>query len=151
MHGPVPEQSPPNPAKVLPASAEAVSVTTVPSSKTAEQVAPQSIPAGLLVTVPLPLPAFETVSVHCRMKVAVTSRSELIVTVHGPVPEQSPDQPPKRLPGAGVAVRVTTAPSPKDSEQSRPQSIPPGLLVTVPLPTVDTVKTGSSVKVAVTE
>src|SRR5207245_7499846 len=36
-------------------------VTTVPVVKAVEHVAPQEIPAGLLVTVPLPAPALETV------------------------------------------------------------------------------------------
>src|SRR5438105_1931826 len=39
----------------------AVKVTTVPVVKAVEHVAPQEIPAGLLVTVPLPAPALETV------------------------------------------------------------------------------------------
>ena len=39
-------------------------MTTVPGVKEAEHVAPQEIPAGLLVTVPLPAPALETVSVE---------------------------------------------------------------------------------------
>lgn len=39
----------------------AVSVTTVPDLYGAVQVDPQEIPAGLLVTVPLPVPFFVTV------------------------------------------------------------------------------------------
>ena len=48
---------------VEPAAGLAVSVTTVPSLNDLEQVGRQSIPAGLLVTVPLPLPALTTVRV----------------------------------------------------------------------------------------
>src|SRR6266704_3302625 len=60
---PVPEQPPPlQPLKVEPAAGLAVSVTAVPLVKLAEQVAPQVIPAGELVTVPLPVPALLTVS-----------------------------------------------------------------------------------------
>jgi hypothetical protein len=40
-----------------------VSVTDVPSANAAEQVAPQSIPAGELVTEPEPVPALLTVNV----------------------------------------------------------------------------------------
>ncbi len=38
-------------------------VTVVPYGNVAAQVAPQAMPAGSLVTVPLPLPAFVTLSV----------------------------------------------------------------------------------------
>ena len=51
--------SPLQPAKVEPASGVAVRVTTVFSAKLALHVSPQLIPAGALVTVPLPVPAFE--------------------------------------------------------------------------------------------
>ena len=57
---PVPVQAPLQPAKLLPADGLAVSVTLVLALKFAEQVAPQSIPAGLLVTVPEPLPDLAT-------------------------------------------------------------------------------------------
>ena len=61
---PVPEQPPPlQPVKVEPAAGVAVNVTAVPLAKLAEQVAPQVIPAGKLVTVPLPVPAGVTVRV----------------------------------------------------------------------------------------
>src|SRR5438552_10027421 len=63
-HVPVPLQPPPlQPVKVEPAAGVAVSVTAVPLAKLAEQVAPQVIPAGELVTVPLPVPDLENVSV----------------------------------------------------------------------------------------
>jgi hypothetical protein len=41
----------------------AVNVTLMPWVKAALQVVPQVMPAGLLVTVPLPAPVFDTVSV----------------------------------------------------------------------------------------
>jgi hypothetical protein len=58
----VPVPSPLHPSKVEPASGVAVSVTVDPLLKLAEHVAPQLIPAGLLVTVPLPAPVFVTES-----------------------------------------------------------------------------------------
>jgi hypothetical protein len=65
VHVPFPEQPLPlQPAKVEPVAALAVSVTELPFAKPAEQVAPQLIPAGLDVTVPVPFPAFVTVSVR---------------------------------------------------------------------------------------
>jgi hypothetical protein len=65
VQGPAPLQAPLQPAKVEPAAGEGVSVTGVPAAKSAVQAAPQSIPGGLLVTVPLPVPALLTV----RLKV----------------------------------------------------------------------------------
>src|SRR5205823_12238792 len=54
-HDPVPEHPPPlQPVKVDPAAGVAVSVTPVPLVKLAAQVAPHVMPAGELVTVPLP-------------------------------------------------------------------------------------------------
>src|SRR2546426_7742887 len=59
---PVPVQPPPlQPLKVEPAAGVAVKVTMVPVANAAEQVTPHEMPAGLLVTVPLPAPVFETV------------------------------------------------------------------------------------------
>ncbi|PYM68547.1 MAG: hypothetical protein DME11_00055, partial [Candidatus Rokuibacteriota bacterium] len=87
-HDPVPEHPPPlQPVKVEPAAGAAVSVTAVPLVKLAEQVAPQVIPAGLLVTVPVP--ALETV----RAKVGVKVTVNVSVAV---------------LPAASVAVTVST-------------------------------------------
>ncbi|PYN89528.1 MAG: hypothetical protein DMD87_05315 [Candidatus Rokuibacteriota bacterium] len=64
VHVPVPEQPPPlQPVKREPAAGTAVSVTAVPLVKVAAQVAPQEIPAGTLVTMPLPAPLALTVSV----------------------------------------------------------------------------------------
>ena len=60
---PVPEQPPPlQPVKLDPVAGVAVNVTAAPPGKAAEQVAPHAIPAGVLVTVPLPAPAVPTVS-----------------------------------------------------------------------------------------
>src|SRR5688572_20068737 len=73
-----------------------------------------------------------------RPKMAVTSRTRSIATGHGPVPEQpSPSQPANVDPDAGVAVSVTEVPCGKPAEQSDPQLMPAGSLVTVPLPPPD--------------
>ena len=95
------------------------------------------MPAGLLVTVPLPVPAFviERTSVcgACGLKVAVQVLLAFIVTE--PVVQPVPLQPAKVEPVAGVAVKVTEVPLLYDAEQLLPQLlIPAGLLVTVPLP-----------------
>ncbi len=134
---PVPLQPPPfQPVKVEPAAGVAVSVTAVPLEKLAEQVAPQVIPAGALVTVPLPVPAGVTVRANvCRVKVAVTVVAAESVTTQAPVPEHPPPlQPLKIEPAAGAAVSVTVVPLVKLAEQVAPQVIPAGALVTVPLP-----------------
>jgi hypothetical protein len=54
---PVPAQPPPDqPAKIELAAGAAVSTTAAPGGYSSEQSAPQSIPAGLELTVPAPLP-----------------------------------------------------------------------------------------------
>jgi hypothetical protein len=59
----VPVQSPENPAKLEETSAKAESVTWVPGAKLVEQVAPQSMPAGIEITEPAPAPASVTATV----------------------------------------------------------------------------------------
>src|ERR687897_616774 len=82
-----------------------------------------------------------------RPNVAVTSRAWSIATTHVLVPESGqPSQPANVDPGAGVAVSVTSVPCGKPSEQSDPQLMPVGSLVTVPLPPPD----GTTVRVRVT-
>ena len=61
---PVPEQSPDHPVKRDLVPGVAVSVTVVPFVNVATQVGPQLMPAGELVTVPVPGPLFDTVSVQ---------------------------------------------------------------------------------------
>src|SRR5262249_2294475 len=123
------------PPTLDPLSAPAVSVTRVPESKSALQVLPQLIPAGLLIAVPLPLPAFTTVRVNSWMKVAVTLRACVMLTTHVPVPSHpSPLQPVKWEPLVAMAVSVTLVSWSKAVRQVAPQSIPAGVLVTAPLP-----------------
>ena len=139
VHGPVPLHAPLHPAKVDPELGVAVSVTVVPKLNTSEQSAPQLIPAGELDTVPDPVPVFTTVIVNCcNVNVAVTVVAAVMVTVHGPVPVQPPPlHPVNDDPTLGDAVSVTTVPAEYTSEQSAPQLIPAGELVTVPDPVPD--------------
>ena len=73
------------------------------------QVAPQSIPVGLLDTVPFPVPPLATLRAKvCRVKVAVTLLAWVMFTTQVPLPLQpAPLQPVKLDPVAGIAVRVT--------------------------------------------
>src|SRR3954469_3274962 len=98
VHDPVPKHPPPDqPVKAFPGSAAGVSVTDWPSSKRAEQIAPQVMPAGEELTPPLPTPSLTTSRVRWATgspsKAAITLLSAPIVTMHVPVPEQpAPDQ-----------------------------------------------------------
>jgi hypothetical protein len=136
VHVPVPAQPPPlQPMKVEPAPGVAVSVTAVPLVKPCEQVGPQAMPVGALLTVPVPVPDLVTPSGKddCT-KLAVTDMAAVIVVVHVPVPVQPPLQPVKVEPAAGVAVSVTAVPLANAAEQVAPHEIPAGALETVPVP-----------------
>lgn len=123
----------------------------------------QSIPAGLLVTVPVPVPlkstdsdTFVGIVVDGWMGAVKTAVQLLLVsTVTLPVLLQSPDQLENVEPLSGVAVKLTVAAAVYVSLQSVPQLIPAGLEVTVPVPlpvllTVSvTGATGFKVKLAV--
>jgi hypothetical protein len=109
----VPVQAPDQPTKLEPLAAAAVSVTLLPLAYVSVQSAPQSIPLGDEVTVPLPVPALPTVSANpppTVLKVAVTLRAAVMLTVQGPVPVHAPDQPAKTDPPAAVAVKLTLVP-----------------------------------------
>src|SRR5512134_3397213 len=95
------------------------------------------MPAGVLLTVPLPVPALLTVRLTPGdwSNVAVTVVAAVRVTVQVPVPVHPPPlQPVNVEPVAAVAVRVTAVPPAKVPEQLEPQLIPDGSLITVPLP-----------------
>jgi len=105
---------PVHPAPLQPVNADpladvAVKVTCVPLANAALHVAPQSIPAGLLVTVSLPLPVLVTVRVYNCVKLAFADLAGPMVTLQF-VPEtvSHPLQPVKMEVRAGVAVSVTT-------------------------------------------
>ena len=89
----------------------AVTVTFVPVVYS-EQLLPQDVPAGFTETVPLPvLEVFNLYLVSFSENVAVTDLLEFICTTQLPAPVQSPDQPAKVYPLAGVAVKVTEVPA----------------------------------------
>lgn len=135
-HVPVPVQAPDQPLKSESAAATGVRLTRLPWVKGAEQVAPHERPAGDEVTVPVPVPTFDTVSAWVvRLKVAVTVVAAVIVTVQVPVPVQPPPlQPAKVEPDACTAVSVTGEPWAKEAAQVAPQLMPAGEEVTVPVP-----------------
>jgi hypothetical protein len=136
VHVDVPVQAPDQPANFEPVAGVAVSVTCVPLPKLSVHVAPQLIPAGELVIVPVPVPvlAICTVSWIATANVAVTEALAVGVTEHIPVPLQAPDQPVNMEPVLGVAVSVMGVPLAKLALHVVPQSIPAGSLVTVPVP-----------------
>jgi hypothetical protein len=76
-----------------------------------------------------------------KLNVAVMVSSALRATVQVPIPEHPPPlQPPKLDPEAAAAVRVTEVPTGNNPKQfvlevtGTSQSIPAGLLITLPLP-----------------
>jgi hypothetical protein len=104
-------QLPDQPANVEPEADVAVKVTAVPLLSVVEQELPQLIPVGLLVTVPVPVPARLTVSVYAvmRLNTAVQLMLAFIVTLPS-VQSALPDQLAKVEPVAGAAVNFTTLP-----------------------------------------
>src|SRR5262245_18357067 len=121
----------------------AVNVTMVPAPKEAEQVAPQLMPPGELVTLPGPWPdrcavSWKDVVELFGAKLALTDVAAFIATVQVPVPEQPPPLQPVNVALAeGMAGTVARGAARKDAEQVAPQLMPPGELVTVPEPKPD--------------
>jgi hypothetical protein len=139
LHESVPVHAPDHPANVDPWLGVAVNATAVPVLKLALHVCPQLMPEGLLLTVPVPLPEFVTVSFAvvgpvAAVKVAVTVVAAESVTLQAPAPEQPPDHPANVEPWLGVAVSVTTVPVLKVAPHGCPQLMPEGLLLIVPVP-----------------
>lgn len=101
----------------------------------AVQVAPQAMPAGAELTVPLPVPALVTVTGKLStVNMAVTLRAVLMVTLQVPVPVQAPPQLAKREPVAASGVKLTELPTAMDWLQVLPQSMPDGDELTLPAP-----------------
>jgi hypothetical protein len=144
------QPAPVHPAKKAPAPGMAVSVICVPGWKGAVQAEPQLIPAGLLVIVPLPLTV--TNSVGEPAKLAVALALFCMVTWHEPVPLQTPLQPVKVLPDAGLADKVTFVPGANAAVHAVPQLIPLGSLTIEPDPDppTTTVRVGLELNFAVT-
>ena len=94
------------------------------------------MPAGLLVTLPDPVPASVTVNAkELVLKVAVTTCAWFIVTAQVvAVPLHAPPHPPNVLPLPGVCVSVTCVLGTKLAVQVGGQEIPAGLLETLPEP-----------------
>jgi len=137
IQGPTPAQLPPDqPVNVEPVSATAVRETDESSTYSSVQSLPHAIPPGSDVTVPPPSPARVTDSEWepGGLKLAMTDFAVSIVTTHEPVPEHTPDQPPKVELPMGEAVRVTSVPLAKSCVQSGLHDMPEGLEVTNPLP-----------------
>jgi hypothetical protein len=114
------------------------------------------MPAGELVTVPLPVPVRLTVNVRLTdVKVAVTVLVPLMVTLQVlPELESHPLQLVNVELPSGVAVNVTAVPLLYVAEHVGPQLMPAGELVTVPppVPVLLTFKVcWTAVKVAVTD
>ena len=106
------------------------------------------MPAGVLETEPVPVPALLTVSVRSASKLAVTVVLAIRVTTQVPVPEHPPPvQPVNVEPASGVAVSVTVVPLVNVAEQVAPQVMPAGALKTDPVP-VPVLVTGAEAETA---
>ena len=75
-------------------------------------MAPQLIPVGELVIVPLPVPVLLIFNEYCgiALNVAVTLFAALMLTAQVPVPLHGPPQPANVEPLAGLAVKVIDVP-----------------------------------------
>src|SRR6266545_6130704 len=127
-------RSPLHPVKAEPRAGAARRTTRVAAAKFAEQSVTQSIDPGLPVTRPFPLPlrlTFSVLPLTANMAVQVLLR--FMITTPSKQ-SGSPLHPEKTEPEAGVGVRATVAPFEKSAVQVDPQSIPTGLLVTLPVP-----------------
>jgi hypothetical protein len=100
-----------HPANVEPGAAVARRLTFVPLLKLFVHVLPQLIPVGLLVTVPVPVPArlTERVYVLIGLNTAVHVMLAFIVTLAS-LQSASPDQLAKLEPLEGAAANLTTVP-----------------------------------------
>src|SRR3989442_6833498 len=107
----VPLHAPPQPLNRAWVPDVAVSITVAPTLKLAEQLDPQVIPAGLLVTSPAAQPRAVTGNVtEIGANVAVTVVAPLTLTAQVPVPPDPPPlhpantDPPPSVPGVATLV-----------------------------------------------
>jgi hypothetical protein len=139
----LPVHAPLQPEKASLGAGVSLSVTWLFWGKLAEHVVGQLIPAGLLVTVPDPVPATVTDMVTdvitAAAKVAVTELAAVRVTLQAALPVHAPLQPEKVLLVPGVSLSVTWLFCGKFAEHVVGQLIPAGVLVTVPVPVPDKV------------
>jgi|SRR5690242_1384315 hypothetical protein len=133
-----PLQAPLKPEKLNPAAGAALRLTAVPGGKLAAQLEGQLIPAGVLVTVPLPESATVNWAAGTAVNVAETVWL-LESTILQDEPVHAPAKPAKLKPDAGAGVMVTVVPGAKLAVQVDGQLIPDGLLVIVPVPDTATV------------
>jgi len=113
---PAPLQPPPQPAKLEPGSGFSLSASDEPVCTVVLQVPGQSIPAGLEVTRPEPLPVGETLTRTVpgggggsAEKEAMTLWSALRARSQVEVPEHAPCQPSNFQPASGSATSWTVA------------------------------------------
>ena len=119
----VPLHAPLQPRKLWPAGGVAVTVTSVPAAYLAEQLLPQSMPAGELLMVPGLLRPADKVKLEppppppppptttTVLNVAVTVLSAFTVTVQvGALPAHAPPHASRLAPAAGLAVKATVLP-----------------------------------------
>jgi phage tail protein X len=130
----LPAHAPLQPEKASLVPGVSLSITWLFCGKLAEHVVGQLIPAGLLLTVPVPAPAKVTDRVTVAAKVAVTEPAALRVTLQAALPVHAPLQPEKALLFPGVSLSVTWLFCGKFAEHVVGQLIPAGVLVTVPDP-----------------
>jgi hypothetical protein len=151
MQVPVPVHAPLQPVNVESAAAVAVSVTIVPGANIWLHVVPQSMPAGLDVTEPLPLPSLVTTTLFSSANDALTVVSAFTVTLQvAVVPEQPPCQPANTEPESAVSLSITTVPTATLTLHCVPQSMPLDEL-TVPEPLLSRTTVSVTVWVCVSD
>jgi hypothetical protein len=119
LHPAAPEHAPDHPVKDEPPSGAAWRSTRVPAANVAEQVLPQSMPAGVDRTEPAPCVVTRSVKVRpsggggATANAAMTLVSARMVTVQAPCPLHAPLQPEKTEPAAAAWSSTTVAPAGK--------------------------------------
>ena len=142
---PVPLQAPPQPLNCHLVVGVGVRLTVLPLVYDFVQFVGQAIPAGALVTVPVPVIETESekvvglgVELDALVNCALTVRFVIRATEQVPVPLHAPPQLVNCHPVTGAGVSLTVLPLVYDLVQSAGQAMPEGLLVTVPLPLIET-------------